>query len=147
MDKEEIKKYRGDVIERFTNIENLINVIISQKYLGKVYDKFLLEFLCDEYCNFGLKRNVLEKILSDFDSNIMEKLRKLSKTRNYFAHCNLQLWQIVEQKEIIIDPHNIDGSINFEDLYKEFLANENDVLRYLLEKAAALGVKISEKRL
>lgn len=56
MDKDEISKCRAEVIERFINIEWIINAIISQHYLKRVVVSFILEVLYDEYFSFALKR-------------------------------------------------------------------------------------------
>ncbi len=60
MDKDKLSKYRADVIERFINVEWIINAIICQHYFKRVSMPFLLEVLYDEYFSFALKRRILE---------------------------------------------------------------------------------------
>jgi len=55
-----ILNYRAEVIEKFINIETLINAIICQHYFHKLIMPFYLEVLYDEKFNFYLRRNILE---------------------------------------------------------------------------------------
>lgn len=63
MSREILTKYRTKVIEDFIMIEGYMNIIISWYFLGKVSKKFFWDLLSDEYFNFGLRANVIEKIL------------------------------------------------------------------------------------
>lgn len=60
-----LTKYRTKVIEDFIMIEGYVNTIISKHHLGIVSKRFFLEVLIDEYFNFGLRANILEKALHD----------------------------------------------------------------------------------
>src|ERR1700736_1318213 len=84
MDSQELAAARANVIERAINIESLLDVIISQHYLGKVTKKFLFEVLYDEYFNFGLKSKIFGKIVAD--QAWVHKLNRAASIRNYFAH-------------------------------------------------------------
>ena len=59
MDNQTLSQMRSEVIEKFINLEMIINAIISQHYFRKVYMPFFFEVLYDEYCSFGLKRRIL----------------------------------------------------------------------------------------
>lgn len=141
MGKKEISKYRSEVIEKFINIEWLINVIISQHYLKTTSESFLFDFLYDEYCSFGLKRRILKKII-ELDP-IEENLNRLNTIRNYFCHCNQRV-QIPQEgnKEKIIDPRDKTKEIDFEKLYNEFNKKEPKVSEYLAETFKNIGGKI-----
>ena len=56
-----ISKYRSEVIERFINIEWIINAIICQHYFKRVLKPFLLEVLYDEYFSFVLNGEYLKR--------------------------------------------------------------------------------------
>ena len=132
MDKETLQKYRAEVIERFINIETLIDVVICQHYFDKVEMKFYLEVLYDEYFTFGLKRRILEKIARDIDCNIIQDLHKLNNIRNYFAHYGQAIFKgREEQKWQVINPRDIEKEINFQQLYSEFVSKVDEVEKYL----------------
>ena len=63
MSREILTKYRTKVIEDFIKIEGYINTIICMHYLGCLSVKFFWQVLQDELFNFGLRVNILEKIL------------------------------------------------------------------------------------
>ena len=88
MNRDKISKCRAEVIERFINIESIIDAIICQHYFKRVIMKFYFEVLYDEYFSFGLKRRILEKIFKDIDSQKLQDLNRLNTIRNYFAHYN-----------------------------------------------------------
>ena len=74
IDKDVLSKYRAEVIERFINMEWLINAIICQHYFKRVLMPFLLEVLYDEYFSFALKRRILEKIINNIDGQKVQEL-------------------------------------------------------------------------
>ncbi len=134
MDKDKLSKYRAEVIERFVNVEWIINAIISQHYFKRVVMPFLLEVLYDEYFTFGLKRRILEKIVKDIDNQKVQELNRLNTIRNYFAHCNQEIFEISDTKKErgkIIDPRNVKKEIDFEGLYVEFMGIAGGVEEYL----------------
>ncbi len=144
MDSDSLSKYRSEVIERFINIETMINAIISQHYFKKVLKNFYLEVLYDEYFTFGLKRRILEKIIKDTDSQKVEDLNRLNTIRNYFAHCNQEIFESSgipdkTQKGKVVDPRNVKSEINFENLYFEFVKKAEGVEEYLFNLYEGLG--------
>jgi hypothetical protein len=63
----EVTKARGQVVEDFVQIETLISSIITNFYVGRGNPfafMFSLQVLYDENCSFGMKRNILRKILA-----------------------------------------------------------------------------------
>ncbi len=144
MDKDKISKHRAEVIERFINIEWMINAIISQHYLKKVRKSFMLEVLYDEYFNFGLKRRILEKILkknSKYENQIIEQLRRLNNIRNYFAHCGQEIITLTDKplKRKVIHRRNIKEELDFESLHDEFMTKVGSVEKYLVQVLYDLG--------
>lgn len=144
MDKKTLSKYRGEVIDKFVNIESLINAIISQHYFKEVKGSFLLEVLYDEYFTFGLRRRILTKIIPDFDDKIIQDLNRLNTIRNYFVHCGpefVRASQKVGRKRVVPDPRkrSLEPGIDFEKLYREFFAKWEGVQEYLLKVFVDLG--------
>jgi hypothetical protein len=92
MKPDELTKARGEVIEKFINLETIINAIISQHYFKKVRQDFFFELLYNQSFNFGLRISILEKIVPNIDRIKVEKLRKLNAVRNYFAHCGPEIF-------------------------------------------------------
>lgn len=144
MDKEILSKRRSEIIEKFINLECLINAIISQHYFNRVTFPFVSEVLWDEYCSFALKRRILEKIIATPDGQKIEKLNRLNTIRNYFAHCGQEIFEgptlpAKEQQGWVPDPRKPTKPNNFESLHSEFVEIESDVSKYLLEIFQKLG--------
>jgi hypothetical protein len=143
MEPEKLSKCRAEVIERFINIEFLLNAIISQAYFGKVSRQFLLEVLYDEYFSFALKRKVIEKLLvrhKMLDKVEIEDLNRLNTIRNYFAHLNIEF--IEGANTIVPNPRNPLEAVDFEKLHKEFLQKEKPAREYLFGVLKELGGKV-----
>ncbi|MDQ3820664.1 MAG: hypothetical protein M3362_23685 [Acidobacteriota bacterium] len=141
MTKEQISSYRSKVIEKFINIEWLLNCIISQHYFSQVNRDFIFEVLYDDQCSFGLKRNIFLKVIGDVDNRKVEDLNRLNKIRNLFAHCDSQDPNMPGK---IIDPKNREAQIDFEQLYQEFVRLAPRVVQYLLPLFTGRGGMISE---
>lgn len=150
MEKDKLSKCRAEVIERFINVEWIINAIISQHYFKKVVKPFVLEVLYDEYFSFGLKRRILKKVIENIDSKKVQELNRLNTIRNYFAHCNQEIFEIsdIEVKDgkviekakgKVIDPRNIEKEVNFESMYSEFMKMVGGVEEYLAKVYQDLG--------
>ncbi len=130
----EVAKGRAEVIEGFIQIETLLGNIISNYYVGRQNPfgfMFALEVLYDENCSFGMKRNVLEKIIDAIFEEAdkkkeaqaqFQKLFKLNKIRNLFAHCGPDLFIAQGGKGIRITPNPTNPSqpVDFDKAYQEF---------------------------
>lgn len=143
MDDNNISKYRSEVIEKAINIEWIMSAIICQHYFKKTILPFLLEVLYDEYFSFALKRRILEKIVKDFNKKKLQDLNRLNTIRNYFAHCNQQIFEgsgipTENERGKVVDPRNLDKAIDFEKLYGEFMNIAAELERYL----AGIFIKI-----
>ena len=103
---------------------------------------FLLEVLYDEYFSFALKRRILEKIINNIDGQKVQELNRLNTIRNYFAHCNQEIFEISDKEKTqgkVIDPRNIRREIDFEKLHTEFMNIAGGVEGYLIELYKDLG--------
>ena len=141
---EDLSKTRTEVIEKFINLEMIINTIISQHFFGYVKTGFLFDVLYDEYFTFGLKRRILEKIVSNIDKGMVDKLNRLNTIRNYFAHCGTEIFWGKEhpekgEKGVIPDPRRWRKPLDFAALYKEFTETEPQVTQYLFDIYKKLG--------
>jgi len=148
IDKETLSKYRAEVIVKFINIEKIINAIISQHYFKRVVLPFYLEVLYDEYFTFALRRRILEKIIKDTNKQKVEDLNRLNTIRNYFAHCDLEIFEASDKEKKcgkIVDPRAIEKAIDFNRLYSEFMQKERGVLEYLIGLYESLGGVLSKE--
>ena len=150
IDKETLSKYRAEVIERFINIEWMINAIICQHYLKKVITSFMLEVLYDPYFSFALRRRILEKILKNinkYDKQVIEDLHQLNNIRNLFAHCGQEFIMLTDKplKRKVIDPRDIEKELDFESLHDDFMKIVGGVEKYLVKLQYDLGVTLITK--
>ena len=134
--KAQLSEHRAEVIERAINVEWLMIAIISQHYFGRVVRPFVVEVLCDEYFSFALKRRVLEKIVHDLDMGRLRDLNRLNTIRNYFAHCNQEMFEGADAppegaRGQVIDPRKPDRAIDFDALYDEFADIVGELEKYL----------------
>ena len=147
---DELSKWRAEVIERFINVEWLINAIICQHYLKKTFKNFLLEVLYDEYFSFALKRRILEKILSQIDNqnnkSKIDQLNRINTIRNYFAHCNQQFFEKGDDIGKVLDPRKTDRAINFKTLYEEFMSIAGDIELWLSEIFESIGGTLEKEK-
>ena len=144
MDEQTLSRASTEVIEKFINLEWIINAIISQHYFYKVLLPFVLEVLYDEYCSFALKRRILEKIVPSLDEKQIQNLNRLNTIRNYFAHTGQQIFKGAEvpaegQVGIVPDPRKPEKEIDFAQLCKEFQTKEPAVAEYLFKLYKQLG--------
>jgi len=146
-----ILNYRAKVIEKFINIETLINAIICQHYFHKLIMPFYLEVLYDENFNFSLRRNIFEKILrklDKYDNKKIQDLHKLNKIRNYFGHCNQEIFRLNKNGSVkdsgVPDPKKIENYVDFNEIYKEFIELEPKMTVYLAKVFKEMGGKTSK---
>lgn len=149
MNRKKIIKQRGEIINKFINIEWIINAIISQWYIKKVEKEFVLEVLYDEYFSFSLKRRIIEKIFTERCNSklkpklkyMLDSLNRLNSIRNYFAHCTETMTLINSDGEYIPDPKNHNKPLNFQSLYDEFMKKEKEVSEYFYDLFISIGGK------
>ena len=144
MNDEALKAARGDIIEKSINLEIIMSAIICQHYLGAVKDNFLFEVLLDEHFSFGFKRRIIEKIVP-MSTGLKEKLGKLNKIRNYFAHWGPRVfWGAALPTDvesfIIPDRRHPHERLDFEALYEEFKKLEPQVTKHLFQFTKKLGM-------
>ncbi len=84
----EVTRKRGEIAELFIGVETLIDIVISYHYFKDINNDFIFNVLKNENSNFGLRRNLFEKIISEYEKKIeiMDGIHRLNKIRNIFAH-------------------------------------------------------------
>lgn len=130
MDKQEISECRAEVITKFLDLERMVNIIISEYYLGAISGNFLIDVLYDPFFSFGLKLNILGKIGTVKESDII-LIRKLNTIRNIFAHEQFEL--VVGEKEgetVFLDTRQ-GKELDYAEKYRLFLELYPNVLNAL----------------
>ena len=95
-----------------------------------------------------LWRRILEKIIKDTNKQKVEDLNRLNTIRNYFAHCDLEIFEASDKEKKcgkIVDPRAIEKAIDFNRLYSEFMQKERGVLEYLIGLYESLGGVLSKE--
>jgi len=130
----DFSKYRDEILNKFGNIESIIEAVISQHYFVKVRRDFLLEVLGDEYFSTGIKIRVLLKVTKSL--NCEKELRELVRIRNYFVHLFPKFhdkYLSPSPGELVaVDPRNTSKSVDFESEYKKFVGMESKVVNSLI---------------
>jgi len=90
----EVSFLRGVVITKAVDIELLIGALITNYFvLSDKQSKFSNMVLSDPYFSFGLKINILKKILNEIGwtsyDGFKEDLDKIQRLRNRFAHSGM----------------------------------------------------------
>jgi len=90
----EVSFLRGVVITKSVDIELLIGALITNYFvLSDKHSKFSEMVLSDPYFSFGLKINILKKILNKIEWNpyngFKDDLDKIQRLRNRFAHSGM----------------------------------------------------------
>ena len=138
----DLSSKRGEVIERFISVENVISFIISQHYVHEVNWDFVLNFLGNEHCNFALKKNILRQIVYGEKSinKVITAIEKLNKIRNLFAHAKVAKNESGDAFFINpINPHEEQVILCQSEFY-EFFKIYPDVIRELKKFANQKGI-------
>ncbi len=90
----EVSFLRGVVITKSVDIEMYIGALITNYFvLSDKHSKFSAMVLSDPYFSFGLKINILKKILKKINwtsyDGFKEDLYKIQQLRNRFAHSGM----------------------------------------------------------
>lgn len=92
------------------------------------YNAIFFEVIYDEHFNFSLRRNIFEKILKKlgkYENNKIQNLHKLNNIRNYFAHCNQEIFKLDKNGSVkdlgIPDLRKIENYIDFNEKYIFFI--------------------------
>ena len=149
--KQQLSEYRNDVIEKFVNIEYLMNSAISQKYFGRVRIDFVFPFLHSQHFSFALRIDVLKKLVKDFNKRMETKLRRMSNLRNYFVHISPNYFgpndEITEDNVgYFPNPDKLEEKLDFEKLYTQFIELNTEVLPYIAKIFRELGGKLDGKK-
>lgn len=149
IDSKKLASMRGEILERFANIERLTDFVISQNYFGCIKKDFVLQVLYDELFSFGMKVKIVSKIPGNNPNT--DALRKINKIRNRFAHSGITLNEYVDpadhSKGSIIKtpkPDKLDSDIDYSADYKEFMELAPLIEEYLFAEYKKKGGEYSE---
>jgi hypothetical protein len=129
---EDKQKLVGAVVLRFANVEAMADALIRFQYVPDVEKggEFLLDVLADEGFSFGLRCNVLRKILErngrthrEAEADV-QLLRRLGNARNLLAHVGKA--GIEGDKAGYLHPKTPGEVINDDDMEKAFQRFEAD---------------------
>lgn len=105
-----LEEIRGWMIDRMTQIEIKIDLVIAEYFQPKRRKEFDSIILNSAILSMGAKAKILRNV-SGFDKNTINKIQKISSIRNAFAHLpiseNIEI-NIIEDK----NGKDIDTEIN-----------------------------------
>ena len=154
MDRKRFEEIRRNVLDKFNNLEMLINLAISVFYFKEVNKDFIFRVLHDSLFSSALRINIFLKIVKDSDKNrfnkIENKIRQMSNIRNYFAHITPQYFdhnEEINMEKVGWFPHpkNPSERINLEEEHEKFFELEKEVHPYVTNVCIVLGVKFPVK--
>lgn len=153
MDRTRFWYLRNNVLDKFNNIETMLNLIISNYYFSQPNKDFIFKVLHNPYFQTILRIDLFTKIIRDSDksrlSKIISNLKTMSKIRNYFAHITPSYFSNEEpsSEKVGWAPHPEDPnkSLDFEKEFENFFRLEKNVLPYLTHSCKVLGVKFPVK--
>ena len=154
MNRKRFEELRRNVLDKFNNLEMLMNLAISAYYFKEVNKDFIFRVLNNSFCSTSLRIDILLKIIKDSDEkrkNKMEtNIKQMSNIRNYFAHITPQYFD--EGEEITMEkvgwfPHPKDPSkrLNLEEEHERFFELEKGANPYIIHVCTILGVKFPVK--
>jgi len=143
MTRPELTLKRGKIVNDFLHLEWTLSLIITYKYFKRADADFLAQVMCDDSMTFGLRMNILDKISPTYTDS--QKLRKLNKIRNYFAHCHLHV-SVQQDSESFavaksVHPKKFAEFVDFETFASDFDASYETVRLSLLELLYEFGGK------
>ena len=144
---------RNNILDKFNNVEMMINLIISNFYFKETNKDFIFRVLHNPYFQTVLRIDLFTKIMKDSDndriSKIISKLKTMSKIRNYFAHITPSYFSDEEPSPDKVGwsphPENPNKTLDFEVEFENFFNLEKDVVPYLIHSCKVLGVKFPVK--
>lgn len=146
MNTNDIQQQRTEVVEKYINLEILINACISQYFFKNVNSSFYFYVLFDPHFSYQLRINIFKKIVSGLPpenytgdrEKLIRKLQRVGDIRNIFIHvAGLKFYpskegrsdivitkSLIEEEGITPDPKNPSSPLDFKKLYEEYLSLE-----------------------
>lgn len=154
MERKRFEELRRNVLDKFNNLEMLMNLAISAYYFKQVNKDFIFRVLNNSFFSSSLRIDILFKIINDSNKKRIEKveenIRRMSNIRNYFAHITPQYFD--EGEEITMEkvgwfPHPKDPSrrLNLEEEHEKFFELEKEAHPYIIYVCTLLGVEFPIK--
>ncbi len=154
MDRRRFEELRRNVLDKFNNLEMLINLAISMYYFKEVNKDFIFRVLNNSFFSSSLRIDILLKIIKDSDEKRLNKMenniKQMSNIRNYFAHITPQYFDAGEEvtmEKVGWFPHPKDPSkrLNLEEEHERFFELEKEANPYVINVCEILGVKFPVK--
>lgn len=145
---------RSNVLDKFNNLEMMINLAISAFYFKEINKDFIFRVLNNPFFSSVLRIDLFIKIVKDSDkkryNEIINKIKEMSNIRNYFAHITPQYFDAGEDitmEKVGWFPHPKDPlkRIDLEEEHERFFELEKEVLPYIHHVCIILGVKFPVK--
>lgn len=154
MDRRRFEELRRNVLDKFNNLEMLMNLAISSYYFKETNKDFIFRVLNNPFFSSSLRIDILLKIVKDSDkkrfNKIINKIKEMSNIRNYFAHITPQYFD--SDEEITMEkvgwfphPRNPPQRINLEEEHEKFFELEKEAHPYIVNVCNVLGVKFPVK--
>jgi hypothetical protein len=154
MDRNRFEELRRNVLDKFNNLEMMMNLSISMYYFKEINKDFIFRVLHDSLFSSALRINIFLKIVRDSDkkryNKIANKIREMANIRNYFAHITPQYFD--SNEEISMEkmgwyphPKNPSEKIDLEEEHEKFFELEKEVHPYIEAVCGVLGVKFPVK--
>ena len=150
MDRKRFEELRRNVLDKFNNLEMLMNLAISSYYFKETNKDFIFRVLNNSFFSSSLRIDILLKIIKDSDrkrfDRMTSKIKQMSNIRNYFAHITPQYFdsdELITMEKVGWYPHPKDPSkrINLEEEHETFFELEKEVYPYIFHTCNVLGVK------
>ncbi len=154
MDRKRFEELRRNVLDKFNNLEILMNLAITKYYFEEINKDFMFRVLHSPFFSSSLRIDILLKIVKDSDkkrfNRIINNLKNMSNIRNYFAHITPQYFSSggeVTMEKVGWFPHPKDPSkiIDLEEEHEKFFELEKEVHPYLLKFCNFLKVSFPVK--
>lgn len=149
MERTRFEEIRRNVLDKFNNLEMLMNLAINLFYFKRIEKDFLFRVLHDSLFSTALRINVFTKIVNDSDKKRFEHMesaiRQMSNIRNYFAHITPQYFDSEEPSLDKVgyfpDPKDPKKKIDLEKEHEKFFELEKEVNPYVIHVCTILGLK------
>jgi len=150
MDRKRFEEIRRNVLDKFNNLEMMINLTISMFYFNKINKDFIFRVLNNPFFSSALRMDLFLKIIKDSNkkrrSKIESGIKQMSNIRNYFAHITPQYFDPEEKmsiEKVGWFPHPKDPlkRLDLEEEHEKFFKLEKEVHPYIKNTCKVLGVK------
>ncbi len=164
MEDTELNQARTAVVEKFIEVETLLNASISYYFFKRVDPSFFFKVLYDPFFSFHLRVNIFNKIVKELSKKVYtgdkeklnRKLQSFGEIRNNFIHVgsfkfypskdgrtDIVLANLsTEEESITPNPKDPSKVLDFKKIYKNFLDLEKELKEEIINIYKALGGRL-----